>query len=191
MDELGLPRAAVAGNSLGGAVALVAAARHPERVSRLVLVDSAGYNFDPHDRPALLRFMGSPALAPIIGVFPVRRELMEMGLRQVMHDDTYVTPERVDEYVAPLLRPGALAAWHALLTGGRMAAFPHVVSEVRVPTLVVWGDQDAWIPVAHASNFGRDIKGAQVVILPGCGHVPQEECTPALLDRMQPFLAGP
>src|SRR5262245_3073432 len=58
MDALGLARASLAGNSLGGALAAVTAARHPERVEKLVLIDAAGYNFAPEDRPPMLRLAG-------------------------------------------------------------------------------------------------------------------------------------
>jgi pimeloyl-ACP methyl ester carboxylesterase len=188
LDHASVTRAAVIGNSLGGAVAILTAVRHPARVERLVLVDSAGFNFESSRRPWLLRVTGAPILGPVMGHLPVRRELVSLGLRQVLHDDTYATPERVDEYLAPLLRPGALAASQALLGGRQSMGFPELVREVRVPTLVIWGAEDTWIPVADADLFARDIPGARVVVLPGCGHVPQEECAPALLPHVLSFL---
>jgi pimeloyl-ACP methyl ester carboxylesterase len=190
LDDAGLARASVVGNSLGGAVAIMTAVRNPTRVDRLGLLDSAGFNFAPERRPWLLRVMGSPLLAPMIGKLPVRRELVTLGLRQVLHDDRYATAERIDEYLAPLLRPGAMAAAHALLGGRQTLGFPDIVREVKVPTLVIWGAEDTWIPASDAALFEQHIPGTRVVVLPGCGHIPQEECAEAVLAPLLPFLRG-
>jgi pimeloyl-ACP methyl ester carboxylesterase len=190
LDHLQWPHATVIGNSLGGAVAVVAAAQHPARVDHLVLVDSAGYNFAPADRPALLRVAGAPFLGPVLGHLPVRREVVTLGLKQVFYDDAKVTPERIDEYVAPLLRPGALAASQALLRGGMDLGFPGVIAGVKAPTLVIWGEDDTWIPPAHAQLFARDIPGARVAMIPQCGHVPQEERPDEVVRNIRLFL-GP
>jgi pimeloyl-ACP methyl ester carboxylesterase len=173
MDALGLPRASLAGNSLGGALAAVTAARHPERVDKLILIDAAGYNFALADRPAMLRLAGRVP-ASVLAALP-RRPLTRLGLQQVFFDDTRVTPEKVEEYLAPAARPGAQAFAHRLLTEGDGFGLPAALRQVRAPTLVIWGADDAWIPVRDADRFVRDIPGARKVVLPDCGHVPQEE----------------
>jgi 4,5:9,10-diseco-3-hydroxy-5,9,17-trioxoandrosta-1(10),2-diene-4-oate hydrolase len=183
MDRLGIARASLVGNSMGGSVAVAVAAQWPGRVDRLVLIDSAGFNFEAKDRPFLLRAMASPGAGALMEMLPVRRRLVAAGLRQVFHDDALVTDERIDAYAGPMMRPGAARAAAQVLSR-RMADFP--VARVKAPTLVIWGGDDAWIPVAHAQRFADAITGAQVVILEGCGHLPQEE-RPAevgpLLDR--------
>ena len=115
MDELGLARASLVGNSLGGAVASVVAARQPARVDRLVLIDAAGFNLRAADRPALVRLASHPlAEAVAVAGCPVQRLLVTLGLRQVFHDDTRVTEERVNEYLAAAARPGTLASIRSL-----------------------------------------------------------------------------
>jgi pimeloyl-ACP methyl ester carboxylesterase len=173
LDRLGLERASLAGNSLGGALAAVTAARHPERVDKLILIDAAGYNFALADRPAMLRLAGRVP-ASVLAALP-RRPLTRLGLQQVFFDDTRVTPEKVEEYLAPAARPGAQAFAHRLLTEGDGFGLPAALRQVRAPTLVIWGADDAWIPVRDADRFVRDIPGARKVVLPDCGHVPQEE----------------
>ena len=175
MDALGIPRASLVGNSLGGAVAVAVAAAHPDRVERLVLVDSAGFNFAAADRPLLLRAAGSRPVAGLLEGLPLKRRVVALGLRQVFHDDRRVTDERIDEYTRPMLRPGALVAAAELLRGRLPGAFAEQVRRVRAPTLVVWGGEDRWIPVAHAWRFAEAIPGAEVTVIDGCGHVPQEE----------------
>jgi pimeloyl-ACP methyl ester carboxylesterase len=189
MDGLGLARASVAGNSLGGAIAAVTAAGHPSRVERLVLIDAAGYNLRREDRPALLRAMGRVPGSVVRALPP--RPLMRLGLEQVFYDDAKVTAERVEEYLAPMARPGALDAAHALLTSGESFGLPARLREVRAPTLVIWGRDDTWIPVAQADLFVRDIPGARKVVLERCGHVPQEERPEDVARLIAEFLRQP
>jgi pimeloyl-ACP methyl ester carboxylesterase len=187
MDALGAARATLVGNSLGGAVAVAVAARHPERVERLVLVDAAGFNFASADRPLLLRAVGSPAGA-VLEYVPVRSALFAAGLRQVFHDQRLVTEERVAEYVRPYRRKGSIRASRQVLARAGGLGFPGVVEAVRAPTLVVWGREDRWIPVEHAARFARAIPGAQVAVLDACGHLPQEEKPRELVARLEEFL---
>jgi pimeloyl-ACP methyl ester carboxylesterase len=69
MDRLGIERAALVGNSMGGAAAAIVAATAPARVSRLVLLDAAGFNLQPEARPAMVRVTTSWA-APLLGLLP-------------------------------------------------------------------------------------------------------------------------
>lgn len=189
LDRLGLGQADVVGHSLGGAVAVVLAVRQPERVRRLVLVSSAGFNMDPRDRPWLLRAAGwgGSLLEPL----PHRRTLVRAGLRQVFFDDRHLTPERVEEYLAPLARPGTMPALQSLLASGsgwEGGHLPELAKEIRKPTLILWGREDAWIPVAHADRFEASIPGSRKVILERCGHVPQEEHPQETARRIAEFL---
>jgi pimeloyl-ACP methyl ester carboxylesterase len=188
MDRLGIGRASLVGNSLGGGVAIVVAALHPERVDRLVLMDSVGYNLATGDRPWLLRAAGYRPVARLLEALPIRRPMVTLALRQVFHDDRLVAPERIDEYVAPLMRPGAVAAAQALLASGDGMGVRDLVARVRVPTLVLWGREDAWVPVEHADRFVAAIPGSRKVVIEGCGHLPQEERPAEVTRLLQEFL---
>ena len=190
MDHLGLERAALVGNSLGGSIAVAVAAAHPERVSRLVLIDSAGFNFEVRDRPWLLRLMSAPGAAAIAERLPVRKRLVAAGLRQVFFHDELVTGERIDEYAAPMLRPGALRA-SAEVLASTAPDFAALTARVRAPTLVIWGRDDQWIPLEHADRFTRAIAGATAVVLDACGHLPQEEKPAEVAALVRAFLAPP
>jgi pimeloyl-ACP methyl ester carboxylesterase len=189
MDRVGLARASLVGNSMGGGVAIVVAARHPERVDRLVLMDSVGYNLAVGDRPLLLRAAGYRPVARLLETLPIRRPMVTVALRQVFHDDRLVTPERIDEYVAPLMRPGAVAAAQSLLASGDDMELPELVTRVRVPTLVLWGGEDTWVPMEHADRFVAAIPGSRKVVIEGCGHLPQEERPTEVSRLLQEFLA--
>jgi pimeloyl-ACP methyl ester carboxylesterase len=177
MERLAIPRAAIVGHSLGGAAACMFAAQHPERVERLVLIAPAGFNFAPGELPWLLRAAEWPPVGELLERLPVRRALLRVGLRQVVFDDALVTDERVEEYWAPLARPGAVASLRALLASRHAfaARFPELAAQVRAPTLLVWGREDAWIPVAYAGRFLAAIPGSRKLVLDRCGHLPQEE----------------
>lgn len=193
LDRLGLPRAAVVGHSLGGAVAVTLAARSPERVPRLVLIDSAGFNLTPSQRPRLVGLAASPVLGPVLPHVPLRRALVHLALRQVFFDDRLAEGERVEEYLAPLSRPGWLPAMRSLLLSRQddAAQFPALLGQVRAPTLILWGREDTWAPVEQAQRFREGIAGSQLRIFDRCGHVPQEELTRETASAMGAFLAEP
>lgn len=191
LERLAIPRASLVGNSLGGAVASLVAARHPQRVRALVLIDAAGFRMDATSRPALLR-LAAGSLGSALELLPRPRPLVALGLRQVFHDDARVTPERIDEYEAPFMRPGAVAALRALLNAPAPSAseFGATLSTVEARTLVIWGAEDRWIPAADADRFTAAIRGARKFVLPGCGHMPQEERPGETLRLLEEFLSA-
>jgi pimeloyl-ACP methyl ester carboxylesterase len=190
MEEIGWSRASLVGNSLGGAVALVVAARHPDRVERLVLVDAAGFNLRPADRPAMVRLVSHPAAEAVVSRLPLRRLLVTLGLRQVFADDAKVTPERIDAYLAVAARPGTLAAVRSLSASSTLSPdeVERMVEEIRAPTLVVWGREDRWIPVDHADRFVAALRDGRKAVLAACGHMPQEEQPAAVARLLAEFL---
>jgi pimeloyl-ACP methyl ester carboxylesterase len=170
-QALGLTRFALGGNSLGGQIAWSYAVAHPERVTELILVDSAGF---PIDRPALVFTLArTPGLSKLLAqVDP--SHMVRKTLREAYGDPSKVTPELVERYRLLALRQGNRSAFVA-----RAKAPPADMSAdlplLRVPTLVLWGREDRLIPVGHASRFLDAIPGAELVLYDGVGHVPMEE----------------
>ena len=189
LDELGLERASFMGHSMGGAIALVAGARRPERVERLVLVDPLiyPYRLPPEGWALLLPYLGGPLFRTLSTRGLVRRFLA----RHIYHDAAQVSDDAVDYVWERLNRPGGFEAAHAAL---RFVAEPAAVASsvraVRAPVLVVWGEEDRLFPAAHARRLAGELPGARLHLIPRCGHAPAEEQPAALLDAVLPFLAA-
>ena len=192
MDELGVARAALVGNSMGGAVAAVVAAQWPDHVTALVLIDAAGFNLDPGEAPAMVR-LATSALGALIARLPFKRLAVERSLREVFQDDAHVTDERVAEYMHGLQVPGAFASIRSLRLSleERDTIVRERLPRIQAPTLVIWGREDRWIPVAHADLFVEAIPGARKVVLEECGHMPQVEMAVAVGKLLREFLTDP
>ncbi|MFP2929699.1 alpha/beta fold hydrolase [Pyxidicoccus sp. 3LG] len=171
--KLGLERFALAGNSMGGAVAWHYALLHPEHVERLVLVDAAGY---PREEPAPLvfRLVRTPVLGEVLSrVTP--RWIIDRNVRAVYGDPSKVPDASVDRYHALLLREGNRLATRLRLRNTADDGLWRKLGELRVPTLILWGGKDTWILPAYGERFERDIPGSRRVVYPELGHVPMEE----------------
>jgi pimeloyl-ACP methyl ester carboxylesterase len=186
MDQLGVQRFVIGGNSLGGEVAWAVAHAHPQRVARLILVDAAGYRFESGSVPLGFRVAGMPALQPLMrNLLPPG--LMEKSIRSVYGDPSRVTPELVAHYTDMARREGNRAALRQRLiqrNTGREAD----IKDLKLPTLILWGGQDRLIPPAYGRRFAQDIAGSRLVMFDTLGHVPQEEDPAATLVPVRAFL---
>jgi pimeloyl-ACP methyl ester carboxylesterase len=189
--QLGIERFVLAGNSMGGGVAWRYALAHPGRVAGLVLVDAAGYPRAGEGKPPLVFRL---ARAPVIGEAFSRlanRGILEGQLKDVIVDDSLVTPQMVDRYYDLLMRKGNRQATLARLRQGPDAPDAYkAMSTITAPTLVIWGEADPWIPVSDAARFTTDIKGARSIIYPNIGHLPQEEKPAETAAAVDSFLAS-
>ena len=187
LDALGVQKAVLAGNSLGGYIAWKTAVDHPQRVSRLILVDAAGYAFESASVPLGFRLARIPALEPLI-VRLLTRGMIESSVRNVYGDPSKVTPELVDRYYKLTLRAGNRAAVVARFGQTRNGEFENQVARLKQPTLVLWGGRDRLIPPEYARRFGKDIAGSTLVVFDALGHVPHEEDPAATVRAARAFL---
>lgn len=188
MDALGVLRAVIGGNSLGGGVAWHVAVAHPERVAGLVLVDAVGYPFVSTSVPIGFRLARIPVLNLLIQRL-LPRTVVEESVRNVVGDPSRVTPELVQRYYDITRREGNRAALVARFRQSGNDTDTTAIRTITVPTLVLWGGRDRLIPPENAARFGRDVVGSRVVMFPELGHVPHEEDPAATLAAVRPFLA--
>jgi pimeloyl-ACP methyl ester carboxylesterase len=188
LDALHVRRFAIGGNSLGGEVAWRVATLVPARVERLILVDASGYAFEPEHIPIGFQFARMP-LFNVIGEVLTPRVLIEDSVRDVYGDPSKVTPALVDRYFELTLREGNRHALSERLREIATDLAPERIKALHVPTLILWGERDRLIPPVNAQSFARDIAGSRLVMLPGLGHVPQEEDPQASVAPVRRFLS--
>lgn len=187
LTQLKLERVILVGNSLGGQIAWQFAARAPERVQALVLVDAAGYPFAPQDVPLAWRLSQWP-LVGALSEHLLPRKLVEYSVRQVYGQPSRVSGALVDRYFELTLRAGNRTALRQRLAQWRGGEQAEAIKTLRQPTLILWGEQDRLLPPSDGRAFARDIPGSRLVMLPGLGHVPQEEDPAASLKPVLEFL---
>lgn len=181
MDALGIERAHLVGNSMGGRIAIELALNHPERVGALALLCPAvawiRRGFHPIVR--LLR--------PEFGFLPhqFRRSIVAAQFWSIFHDRDVIDPAMgdlmVDEFRRIYHTAGARYAFLASARNiyleapyGPNGFYPRL-SDLRPPALFVWGSHDPLIPAAFSRYVHKWLPGAEQVIFEGCGHVPQVE----------------
>jgi len=189
VDKLGVQKFVVAGNSLGGQIAWATALAMPQRVSKLVLVDSAGYPLQSTSVPIGFRIARTPGLRVVMEhVLP--RGVVDSSVRNVYGDPSKVTKELVDRYYELTLRAGNRQAL-AYRMDQRMSGDEARIKTLNVPTLILWGAKDHLIPVDTARRFAADIKGSRLVVFDALGHVPHEEDATQTVQAFKAFLDQP
>ncbi len=172
VDSLGLSKLTLIGNSLGGMVSWDFAVRHPGRVEKLVLIDSAGF---PMQLPIYIDLFNH------LSVRLTSPWMLPEGIIRAATRDVYGDPSRVSEptlrrYTDFFYAEGARQAIGQMVPKFR---FDDVdtsgLAAINVPTLILWGQRDRWIPPAHAGEFARRIPGATLRLYPALGHIPMEE----------------
>jgi len=177
MDALGLAQADIAGHSHGGSVALLLAARHPDRVRTLILFAPA----NPFSAMAdsLVRLYSSPLgglMASWASYLPAPMQLVALG--RMFGDPARIPDGCLEGYVDGLRVPGTvghvvriLRAWFKDMAKLK-AALPWVAA---VPTLLLWGDCDCAVDPASAVRLQRALPRSELRILRGGGHILFEE----------------
>jgi pimeloyl-ACP methyl ester carboxylesterase len=180
-EGLGLSSLSVAGNSMGGMLAIELALTYPEMVERLILVDSGGLGKEVHWS---VTFMTVPLVNQIFAHPP--RALVRQGARALLYRHDEATEELVDKVIAYAQVPGSrTAAVRMARTGvdpwGQTAAYTEAqLGKIRAPTFVIWGKEDYVIPARHAETALRAIPDCRAVVLSEAGHGPQ-------IDRPETF----
>jgi len=168
--KLSIDRATLVGNSLGGWTAMAFTLAHPERVTKLVLVDSAGYSFAKSPVPP-------PTRDVMIGLNPATVAGAKAVLAVIFGHESFVTDANARMLFEKHLKNNdgytINAFIDSMLRGedfldGKLGA-------IKVPTLILWGRADKLTPLASGEQFAKDIPGAQMRVFDGCGHVPQME----------------
>jgi pimeloyl-ACP methyl ester carboxylesterase len=181
--ELNVDSFFLAGNSMGGYISWNFAVQYPEKVKRLILLDSAGY---PFEIPLIISLLRTPVLKDMMA-FIAPRFIVAQTLNEVYGDSSKITGETIDRYHQLMLREGNRKAVVSVLNN-LGSVKNEKIKELEIPTLIQWGADDAWIPLAHAERFSADIKGSKIITYPGVGHMPMEEIPQQTANDAKDFL---
>ena len=190
-ERLGLGEVAMVGNSMGGFIAAEVAVQFPRRVSRLVLVSAAGISStNQRRRPILLAGRVAAAIATntaahyrALAARPVTRHL---SLALVAR---YPKLLRADLAYEGFFKGTSKPGFDDGLRANLDYDFTDRLPEVKVPTLIIWGEQDSIIPVRDANEFERLISDSRKVVMQETGHIPMAERPEAFNDLLMEFLA--
>ena len=176
MDHLGLERATLVGSSYGGAVAASCALDYEERVERLVLVDAVINDHVKNRR--LLRLAALPLIGAVVSPLMIgSRRLVHSQMRKGYAPENMhlFDEQRMTAHHRPLLAANTQRATLTTLRRWRAGRIERDAHLIRQPTLLIWGEDDPEIPLAHGRLLFELIENSRLIIFRRCGHMPMEE----------------
>jgi 2-hydroxy-6-oxonona-2,4-dienedioate hydrolase len=186
-NKLQISKASIVGNSLGGWTAMGFALAHPDKVDRMVLVDSAGYS---------LEHAGGvkPTREAIEALNPSTLEGSKALIRLIFANKAMANDQVAATIFAAHLSKGDGYTIDRFIDSvmSNQDVIDGKLGAIKASTLVIWGREDALLPLASGQSLAKDIAGSQIVILDHCGHIPQVECAAPFNAALLKFLAvGP
>jgi pimeloyl-ACP methyl ester carboxylesterase len=194
LDELGIVRATVIGQSLGGGVAMQFAYQHPDYCQRLVLISSGGLGPDVGWTLRLLSAPGAEFLLPVIA--PQQVVTVGNKLRSWFSARGFQSPRGAETWSAYSSLADARARQAFLRTlrsvvdyrGQSVSALNRLHLTSDLSTMVIWGDQDRIIPIEHGRAVADARPGCRLEVLPGVGHFPHVERPAKVVDLIADFI---
>jgi len=165
LDSVGIKKTHMIGNSLGGQLVVECAITQNKMIEKIVLVSPAGTM--KSSTPTLDAY-SMAALYPSHDTVKTAYEMMSNSKK--------VTTEAIDEFIKIMTRSNAKMAFMSTLLALKNApSIKDRLSDIKVPTLLIWGRHDTMIPVKYANDFVSSIKNCQLEIMENCGHTPHIE----------------
>jgi pimeloyl-ACP methyl ester carboxylesterase len=195
LDELGISQATVVGQSLGGGVAMQFTYQHRDYCQRLVLISSGGLGPDLNWILRILSAPGAELVLPVVAPQPVLNLGNKLGSWLT---SAGIKSPRASEmwsaYCSLSDRPTRQAFLRTLRSvvdyrGQAVSALGKIHVSYGLPTLLIWGEQDRIIPVAHGYAAHEAVPGSRLEVLPGVGHFPHVESPTAVVDILDDFIA--
>ncbi|BBZ79454.1 hydrolase [Mycolicibacterium anyangense] len=196
LDELGVAQATVVGHSLGGGVAMQFVYQHPDYARRLILIGSGGLGQDVGWTLRLLSAPGAELIMPIIAPPPVlsvgekvRSLFAKMGIESPRGAEIW---NAYSSFSDAETRQAFLRTLRSVVDyrGQAVSALNRLNVKADLPTMAIWGDQDAIIPVEHGYAAQKTRPDVRLEVLPGVGHFPQVERPMEVVDLIEDFIAS-
>ncbi|MBU3554358.1 alpha/beta fold hydrolase [Polynucleobacter sp. UB-Piko-W3] len=184
LKELNIPKVVLVGNSMGGKFAWQFAAHYPNQVAKLVLISPDGYaspGIEYGKKPDV------PAIADLYRYF-FSKAFLAMNLEPAYANPKTLSDALVNRYYDLMLAPGVRGAILARMQQTVLQDPVPSLASIQVPTLLIWGEKDAFIPISNSNDYLKVMPNAKRVSLPNIGHLPQEEQPSIGLAALKEFL---
>jgi pimeloyl-ACP methyl ester carboxylesterase len=180
LDKMAIDRAAFAGISMGGASVLGFALEHPERVEKLILVDSYGLQRAAPMPQLSYLFVRLPGMRQLTWAMLRSRTAVRYSLRSLLKRPGTVTDDLVEQVYQQMIRPGVAKAFSdfqdsELTWNGLRTCYMDQLDALTMPVLIIHGDRDGLVPAKAAREAHAAIANSQLVWMEGSGHWPQRD----------------
>jgi 2-hydroxy-6-oxonona-2,4-dienedioate hydrolase len=181
--KVGIAKATVVGNSLGGWTAMAFTLAHPDKVERMVLVDAGGYSFEKLGT-------AKPTIEILDGLNPSTIAGSKAVLALILANKSLATDQAAEHLFATHMKSGdgyTIERFIDSIQRGQDVV-DGKLGGIHVPTLIVWGAEDALTLPAGGKMMATEIAGSELVVLDHCGHIPQFECAAPFNEALIKFL---
>lgn len=179
----------LAGSSLGGNIAWNYTAQFPSKVQKLILVDASGLPTGK-PQPSIFKMAKTPVVSSML-LYVTPRFFIKKNIKEVYSNDDKITDELITRYHKMALREGNRQAF---IDRAKIDFTPdeyrsvEKLKSIQNSTLLLWGDQDLWIPLANGMKMDSLLPNSQLKIFKNVGHVPMEEVPKESLQVLKEFL---
>lgn len=189
LDALAIDNVVLVGHSAGGAIAVQAALREPERFAGLILVDPALYSG------------GSPAFASALINTPQGERVARLLVRQLVEGDFFAGTgyydqaayyDETEDYYkrTTLIEDWDIGIVELFSAPSLDMAYTELFPTLEIPIFIVHGAEDTIVPLADVERAVQVFPNAQLTVIDGCGHFPHDECSGAFADAVEEWLAA-
>ena len=180
----------LAGNSMGGYIAWNYTNKYPEKVDKLILIDSAGY---PHKLPWAINF-STYLVVKTSAKMVIPKFFIRLGVKHVYHDKSKVTSELINHYYGLAIREGNLNSYMRIIQLMKSQSgdsnLGKEIKNIKVPVMLMWGKDDTCNPIEMLDKWKRDLPDAISIVYEEASHVPMEEIPGKTARDAYSFLMG-
>ena len=173
VNQLKLNDFILSGNSLGGSISWYYASVYPEKVQLLTLLSPGGFLNNDNESPLVIKLARAPVINKILR-YVTPRFFIKNTLEEVYYDENKLTDLKIDTYRDMILRENNRKSF---ISRSLLKPKDHTnrLKLISAPTQIIWGNEDAWIPVSNSKFFKDAIANVRIDIMQETGHIPMEE----------------
>jgi pimeloyl-ACP methyl ester carboxylesterase len=192
MDRIGIEKATLIGNSMGGGIGWAMAISFPERVNRLILIDCVPpdvLNQVRNDSFKTLVALKDIPFLPYLIIAGRSKKSMKWILQECVSDIHRITPEIVNrQYRLSRIKGTTWVLYSTLNHAKETTRLKDSLGLIHQPTLLIWGEKDLIFPPSVGEGLHRIIKNSKIQIIKGSGHIPMWETPEEVNEAILSFL---